>query len=268
MPVDLAYAEAAQEGRPLNYGFSTSWALSRMIELAGAEVGGAVRKLLRHMGDPAWQAPASAAQTASILGRLEADLAAGALGIGVVVGYAPLLDPREYLAVAELAAAAGVPTYTHARALVEFNPAVPVDGAEEIAHAAGETGAAMHYCHVNSTSNQQVDRVLTLLDQVRREGSAITTEAYPYGAGSTGPGAAFLAPNSWRTRDCARTGSCTPAPGSGSPTNAAFVSCAPPIPPRSRTCTSSTTSTTRPSGRSCSAPCCSPAPPWPATRCH
>jgi hypothetical protein len=52
----------------------------------------------------------------------------------------------------------------------------------------------MHYCHVNSTSLRHIDRVLALVDRVRREGAAVTTEAYPYGAGMTGIGAAFLAP--------------------------------------------------------------------------
>jgi hypothetical protein len=69
-----------------------------------------------------------------------------------------------------------------------------MDGAEELVRAAAETGAHMHYCHVNSTSGRHVDRVLALVDRVRRAGAVVTTEAYPYGAGSTVIGAAFLAP--------------------------------------------------------------------------
>jgi hypothetical protein len=52
----------------------------------------------------------------------------------------------------------------------------------------------MHHCHVNSTSRRHIDRVLALLDRSRSEGSRVTVEAYPYGAGSTGVGAFFLAP--------------------------------------------------------------------------
>ncbi len=69
-----------------------------------------------------------------------------------------------------------------------------MDGAEELVRAAVETGAHMHYCHVNSTSARHVDRVLALVDRVRRAGAVVTTEAYPYGAGMTVIGAAFLAP--------------------------------------------------------------------------
>ena len=37
-PVDLAYRQAAAEGRPLNYGFATSWALARMEIVAGLDL--------------------------------------------------------------------------------------------------------------------------------------------------------------------------------------------------------------------------------------
>jgi imidazolonepropionase-like amidohydrolase len=195
VPAAAAYARAGAQGRPINYGYATSWAMARMIELASVPATGSTGALLAHLGDPRWQAPATPAQRAAILDRLRADLDEGALGIGVLAGYAPALDPAEYLAVAALAAEYGVPTFTHARPLVEVDPLVPVDGAEEIARAAGETGAHMHYCHVNSTSARHVDRVLALVARVRAEGATVSTEAYPYGAGSTAVGAAFLAPD-------------------------------------------------------------------------
>jgi hypothetical protein len=195
-PVASAYARAAAEGRPLNYGYSTSWALARMAVLAGAPLDGPANTVITHLGNPAWQVDASPKERAAIFEHLSADLAAGALGIGVLAGYAPHLDPAEYLAVAELAAQAGLPTYTHARPLVEADPDVPIDGAEEIVRVAGQTGAHMHYCHVNSTSARQIDRVLGLVERCRLEGAMVTTEAYPYGAGSTAIGAAFLSPES------------------------------------------------------------------------
>jgi dihydroorotase-like cyclic amidohydrolase len=194
VPVSGAYARAAAQGRPVNYGFSTSWALSRMIELAGAPPG-AFREALSYLGGGAWHAPATAPQRAAVLGRLRADLEAGALGVGVLAGYAPLLDPSELLDVARLAAEFGVPVFTHARALIEVDPDVPVDGAEELVRAAGETGAHMHYCHINSTSLRHIDRVLDLVERAKRAGARITTEAYPYGAGSTAIGATFLEPS-------------------------------------------------------------------------
>ena len=104
------------------------------------------------------------------------------------------MSPAEYLRVAALAAASGAATFTHARDLIEFAPDGPVDGAEEIVRAAGQTGARMHYCHVNSTTIRHADRVLALVERAQRAGARVSTEAYPYGAGMTGIGAAFLAP--------------------------------------------------------------------------
>ena len=106
-----------------------------------------------------------------MLARLSADLADGALGIGVLAGYCPAADPAEYLQVAALAAEAGVPTFTHSRDLIELAPHTLIDGAEEIVRAAAETGAHMHYCHVNSTSQRHVDRVLDLVGRAQAAGS-------------------------------------------------------------------------------------------------
>jgi N-acyl-D-aspartate/D-glutamate deacylase len=193
-PVTAAYAAATAAGRPVNYGFAASWALARMEVLAGVRLDGSVGTLFANIASPEWQRAASPAETGRILARLESDLADGALGIGVLAGYAPAASPDEYLRVAALAAEAGVPVFTHSRDLAEFTPGTLIDGAEEIVRAAGTTGAHMHYCHINATSIRHADRVLGLVERARRAGAQVSTEAYPYGAGMTGIGAAFLAP--------------------------------------------------------------------------
>jgi len=193
-PVDAAYQNAAAEGRPVNYGFATSWALARMEAVGGIQLDGKLDTFLANIATPEWQRAAAPSDIAAILTRLSADLADGALGIGVLIGYAPGTDPDEYLQVAGLAAEAGVPTFTHARDLIEMVPGAVIDGAEEIIRAAGETGAQMHYCHINSTSQRHVDRVLGLVGRAQAAGGRVSTEAYPYGSGMTGIGAAFLAP--------------------------------------------------------------------------
>jgi N-acyl-D-aspartate/D-glutamate deacylase len=193
-PVAQAYRRAGEQGRPINYGFATSWALARMEAVAGLPPDASLGAFMTRISDPAWQRPAEPAQVSTLLARLAVDLAEGALGIGVLLGYAPGTSPAEYQRVAGLAAEAGVPTFTHARDLIEMVPATPADGAEEIVRAAAETGAHMHYCHVNSTSQRHIDRVLGLVARAQAAGSRVTTEAYPYGSGMTGIGAAFLAP--------------------------------------------------------------------------
>ncbi|WP_433274542.1 amidohydrolase family protein [Actinosynnema sp. CS-041913] len=193
-PVDRAYAEAAARGRPLNYGFSASWSAARAQVLLGVEPDADFFSGLVLLDDPRWQRSSSSAELRAWLAVLEREIGAGALGIGVLLGYAPRTDPAEFLAMASLSAKANAPVYTHVRELVEADPTTPVDGSAEIVRAAVETGAPMHHCHVNSTSRRHVDRVLGLLAETRAEGSRVTVECYPYGAGSTGVGAFFLAP--------------------------------------------------------------------------
>src|SRR5207244_8820459 len=117
---------------------------------------------MARLSAPAWQRPAQPARVDALLAGRAEDMAAGALGIGVLLGYAPAASPAEYLRVAGLAAEAGVPTFTHARDLIEMAPATLADGAEEIVRAAGETGAHLHYCHLNRTSQRHIDHVLGL----------------------------------------------------------------------------------------------------------
>ena len=193
-PIAEAYAQVAAVGRPLNYGYSASWVLARIEALTGRRSDRSGRGGLSRFNDPSWQREATAAEEDRMIGLIEGELAAGALGIGVLLGYVPRTGRGEYLRVARLAASQRTPTYTHARELVDGVAAGRTDGAEELVRAAGETGAHMHYCHVNSTSGRRIDQVLALVDRARREGAVVTTEAYPYGAGMTGIGAAFLAP--------------------------------------------------------------------------
>jgi N-acyl-D-aspartate/D-glutamate deacylase len=193
-PVSMAYEYCAAEGLPLNYGFAASWAHARMGAVGGIGLESRVANFWANIAAPAFQRPASPAQLTAITSTLAAELADGALGIGILMGYAPRTDPQEYLQVAALVAEAGVPTFTHARDLADFVPTTLIDGAEEIVRAAGETGAHMHYCHINSTSLRHIDRVQNLVSRAQAAGSRVSTEAYPYGSGMTGIGAAFLAP--------------------------------------------------------------------------
>lgn len=194
-PVSVAYAHAAAQGRPINYGYSASWARLRMHVLGGAPLTGGLDGTLNNLGDSSLRAPASPAQVTTLLGMLERELADGGLGVGILLGYAPATDPQEFLEVASLAAGARVPAFIHARPLIEQDPGVVIDGAEELTKVAAETGAHMHYCHINSTSTRHLDRVQATVEAIRAEGARVTTEVYPYGSGMTAIGAEFFHPD-------------------------------------------------------------------------
>ena len=186
-----AYASVAAEGSPNHFGFSASWALARMA-VCGIDVSAGLDAFLANINTADWHRALSVSETSAMLDGLRGELADGALGIGVLLGYCQESTGAEYLDVAQLAADERSVTYTHVREL--SRPDSGLFGAAEVVTAALATGAHMHLCHINSTSTRHIDRVHALLDRGRAQGLRITTEAYPYGAGCTGIGAAFLAP--------------------------------------------------------------------------
>lgn len=196
LPVSGAYARAEAEGRPVNFGFSASWTDARMHVLDGVplDADGSLDLFSAHQSLPHWRGPASDRDVARILELLADAVGEGALGIGVLVGYAPDSGRAEYFRLAGLAARLGVPTFTHTRFISTAEPGTSLEGALEVIAAAAGTGAHMHMCHVNSTSTRMIDEVAGAIEAARGAGVRVSTEAYPYGAGSTVIGAAFLAP--------------------------------------------------------------------------
>jgi len=200
LPVAVAYERVGREGRPINYGFSASWLFARVAEKEGMEPDGALTFFQEAQRRKGWQYTlASPDETARIIARVERGLQEGALGIGVLAGYAPGYGRKEAFAVAQLAARIGVPTFTHVRYQSVIEPQSSFEAIEEIVSLAAATGARMHINHLNSSSTRDIPRIAELLRGAQGRGLRITTEAYPYGAGSTVVGAELFRGN-WRER--------------------------------------------------------------------
>jgi len=191
-PVARDYERAAQAGLPVNYGYSASWALHRM-RAAGLDISAGPQTFFTHIGNPAWQTQATPGGRAALLDGLAAEIADGALGIGILLGYAPGSSRLEFQDIHELAAELSVPTFTHARGISD--PDAAYDGAAEIVATSLANGTHAHLCHINSTSQRTLDRVHRLLAKAVASGVRVTTEAYPYGSGSTGLGSVILDPD-------------------------------------------------------------------------
>ncbi len=110
---------------------------------------------------------------------LSSGIREGALGVGVTVGYYPGATRQEIFRAYAFAAKIGVPVYTHVR-----DPDIPAIQ-EAIANAAA-TGASLHIVHLNSMALGKVDIALEMIAAAQKQGLDITTELYPYTAGSTG----------------------------------------------------------------------------------
>jgi N-acyl-D-aspartate/D-glutamate deacylase len=203
LPVGLAYERAEAEGRPINFGFSASWALARMAVLDGVGLPDAstpdplpngLEIFEENLNRPRWNSAATEEEVERILHLVEEGVAQGAIGVGVLLGYSPDSGRDEYVRAASLAERLGVRVFTHARWMSNLEPGSSLAGALEILDMAAETGAAMHICHINSTSLRQIEPIADAVLAAQAAGVRVSTEAYPYARLSTGIGAAFFEP--------------------------------------------------------------------------
>lgn len=189
-------ARAGDEGRPINFGFSASWALARMHLCDGLPLTGAtVLDWADNTHMTKWQQRLGKAERARLMDRLVTEVDDGALGLGILLGYAPETGADEYFQLACLAAELGVPAFTHTRFISGVEPRSSLAAASEVVAAAAGSGAHLHMCHINSTSNRMIDEIAGMLETAQSFGVRITTEAYPYGSAATVASAAFLHPD-------------------------------------------------------------------------
>lgn len=192
LPVAAFYDRIGARGWPINYGASASWALARIAEVKGVTpermvAGGS--GLLAGFAD---HAPASPELLDGIRAHLGRALDDGALGIGVLLGYAPKTGRREFADLNRWAATRGVATFTHLRFVGHLEPQGAFESFQEALAVAAGTGAHLHLCHVNSMAGRLGEVVLADIAGAQKQGLRVTVEAYPYGAGATAIGAAFL----------------------------------------------------------------------------
>ncbi|MEE8079513.1 MAG: amidohydrolase family protein [Pseudomonadales bacterium] len=109
---------------------------------------------------------------------LQRELEAGALGVGLPVGYQPGATREEIFGLFEFAGEIQAPIFVHVR-----DPGIP--GIQEVIANATITGAPLHIVHVNSMALGDIALAIDLVEAAQARGHDITTELYPYTAGST-----------------------------------------------------------------------------------
>jgi N-acyl-D-glutamate deacylase len=200
LPVATTYDQVAKEGRPINYGFSANWLFARIAEKEQLEPDGSATFFANAQSRKNWQnSLATPEETARMMARVEQGLKEGALGIGVLAGYAPGYGRKEFYSLAMLAKKYDVPTFTHVRFMSVIEPQSSFEAMEEIVALAASTGAHMHIVHLNSMSTRDIAQIAEMIRGAQSRGIPVTTEAYPYAAGSTVVGAEMFRGN-WRER--------------------------------------------------------------------
>lgn len=202
LPVSRWYAMQAERGRTLNYGCAANWVTARISVMNQVKPEPGLGFMAAHAADRRWaDVIASDEEVAAIVAMLREGLEEGGIGIGVLNAYAPGSGVKEMTAVCQLAAELAVPTYTHVAFMANEDPESSIEAYTRLVGYAGTTGAHMHICHFNSTSMMDAELAARLIATAQRQGLRVTTEAYPYGTGSTLMSAAFF-----RDPDFARRG--------------------------------------------------------------
>jgi len=202
-PIGTFYDITAAEGRPINYGASVAWTYARIEakEPTMPAPDGTIVWFQKAFSKNNWQNTlATPDELKQILDSVEQGLKEGGLGIGINAGYAPGYGHKEYYELAKLAKSYEVPTYTHVRYLNSAEPQSSFEAYQELISLSATTGAHMHICHLNSTSVQDIDDCADLVQSAIDKGLAVTTEAYPYGAGSSVIGAEVFRGDDWLQR--------------------------------------------------------------------
>lgn len=109
---------------------------------------------------------------------MQTELEAGALGVGIPVGYYPGASHGEIYKAYEFAAEKKIPVFSHTRGF-------GMPGIQEAIANATSSGAPLHIVHANSLSLSEIQVTLDMVASAQKRGLDVTTEVYPYTAAST-----------------------------------------------------------------------------------
>jgi N-acyl-D-aspartate/D-glutamate deacylase len=142
---------------------------------------------------------ADPAELQKIESGIERGLRQGALAVGMGVNYTPAATHDEIVEVFKLAAAYGTSVHVHLRHAGLKEPTTGLVGIEEVIAAAAGTGAPLHVVHITSMGLKNTPSLISMVRGAQRQGLDVTTECYPYTAGSTRLDSAIFDPG-WEER--------------------------------------------------------------------
>jgi len=183
--VDKWYA--AREGKALiNYGVSIGHIPVRMHVMHDPGP-------FLATGDAARRA-ATAEELASMSELMEKGLQRGALAEGMGVNYTPAASHDEIVEMFRIAAKYGASVHVHLRYAGMKEPMTGLTGLEEVIAAAAATGAPLHVVHITSMGLKDTPQLIDMVAGAKKRGLDVTTECYPYTAGSTALQSAIFDP--------------------------------------------------------------------------
>jgi dihydroorotase len=187
-PVAPWYAD--QEGTSMiNYGATVSHLGVRMKLYNGVDIGHSITASEDNRANLADGKYASAISSdddiEAIKGMLREGLEEGALGLGFGIAYTPNASHKEIYESFGVSKEFGTPVFVHMRAASAFATEDSVGSIHEVTANAVATGVSLHIVHMGSSGGDNAKVCMEILRSVRARGFDITTEVYPWNAGST-----------------------------------------------------------------------------------
>jgi N-acyl-D-aspartate/D-glutamate deacylase len=118
----------------------------------------------------------------------------GALAEGMGINYTAAATHQEIVDMFRVAANYNASVHVHMRYAGMKEPTTGLVGVEEVVAAAAETGAAVHIVHITSMGLRTTPDLIAMIEGARQHGLDVTTENYPYTAGSTSLESAIFDP--------------------------------------------------------------------------
>ena len=175
--VDRWYA--LRDGKSLiNFGVSIGHIPVRMKVLGDPQGG------MLPTGDAAHR-PATPDELEKIIALMERGFRRGALAEGMGVNYTPGATHWEIVEMFRVAAKYGASVHVHLRYGGLKEPNTGLAALEEVLAAAAATGAPLHVVHVTSMGLKYTPQLIVMIKGAQQRGLDVTTECYPYTAGST-----------------------------------------------------------------------------------
>ena len=128
---------------------------------------------------------ASPEQLKEIADLIEKGFREGALAEGMGINYTPGATHQEIVEMFRIAARHGASVHVHLRYGGLKEPNTGLAALEEVLAAAASTGASLHVVHITSMGLKFTPDLIAMVEGAQRHGLDVTTECYPYTAGST-----------------------------------------------------------------------------------
>jgi N-acyl-D-aspartate/D-glutamate deacylase len=128
---------------------------------------------------------ATAEELTQIRDEIQEGFRQGALAEGMGVNYTAAATHSEIVEMFRIAANYGASVHVHLRYSGMKEPNTGLAALEEVVAAAAETGAALHVVHITSMGLKYTPELIAMVEGAHRHGLDVTTECYPYTAGST-----------------------------------------------------------------------------------